>query len=448
VCGNSALLTGPSTPPAGAVVVPAGNNMAQVGGVNSVAGTTYWFAPGIHTLTDGEFSQIEAKANTTWIGAPGAILDGRGLNRYAFTGKATGVTIKYLEIRNFVSPEDEGVVNHDLASNWNVTNNYMHHNGGAALILSTNNVARFNCIDRNKQYGVQGFNNNLTIDRNEVSYNNTDGTCSGCSGATKFWDVNGANITGNWFHHNNGSAIWADTNDRDFLIDGNYISDNAGEAIFYEVAYNAKITNNTMVRNANVIGPLNPGFPTGAIYLSEAGGDARVPSRYTTIEISGNVFTDNWSGVVLWENADRFCNSPANTSTGYCTLVGAASTSTCVAPGINNPPLFDDCRWKTQNVSVHDNTFNHNPGAIAGCSPATGCGYNGIFSQWGTFPSWSPYQGQKIQDAITFSQNNVFARNTYKGPWQFMAHDMGNAISYTTWRAAPYNQDSGSTITP
>ena len=96
------------------------------------------------------------------------------------------------------------------------------------------------------------------------------------------------------------------------------------------------------------------------------------------------------------------------------------------APGINSAPLYNDCRWKTQNVSVHDNTFNHNPGAIAGCSPSTGCGYNGIFSNWGTFPSWSPYQGQKIQDAITFSQNNVFARNTYKGPWQFMAHDHGD----------------------
>ena len=143
------------------------------------------------------------------------------------------------------------------------------------------------------------------------------------------------------------------------------------------------------------------------------------------------MFTDNWSGVILWENADRFCNSPANTSTGDCTIVNPGITMTsCSEPTINDTPYYDDCRWKTQNVSVHDNTFNHNPDAIAGCSPSTGCGYNGIFSNWGTFPSWSPYQGQTIQDAITFSQNNVFARNTYKGPWQFMAHEQGTAISY------------------
>ena len=33
------------------------------------------------------------------------------------------------------------------------------------------------------------------------------------------------------------------------------------------------------------------------------------------------MFIDNWGGVILWENSNRFCNSPDNTSTGYCTLV-------------------------------------------------------------------------------------------------------------------------------
>ena len=52
-------------------------------------------------------------------------------------------------------------------------------------------------------------------------------------------------------------------------------------------------------------GPTNPGFPEGAIYLSEAGGDSRVPNTagISTVTVSGNTFTNNWSGVVLWENA-------------------------------------------------------------------------------------------------------------------------------------------------
>ena len=105
VCGNSALLTGPSTPPAGAVVLPAGDNSAQIGDNFLIPpNTTYWFVPGIHTLGNTEFDQIIPNTNTTWIGAPGAVFDGQRMNRFAFTQHATGVTIKYLEIRNFVSP--------------------------------------------------------------------------------------------------------------------------------------------------------------------------------------------------------------------------------------------------------------------------------------------------------------------------------------------------------
>ena len=45
--------------------------------------------------------------------------------------------------------------------------------------------------------------------------------------------------------------------------------------------------------------------------------------RTDQIEIHDNTFEHNWSGITLWENADRFCNSPANTSTGDCTKLVA-----------------------------------------------------------------------------------------------------------------------------
>jgi hypothetical protein len=51
--------------------------------------------------------------NSTYVGGPGAILDGQGKNNYAFTQHARNVTIKYLTIRNFVAPMNEGTVNHD-----------------------------------------------------------------------------------------------------------------------------------------------------------------------------------------------------------------------------------------------------------------------------------------------------------------------------------------------
>jgi hypothetical protein len=460
VCGNHSLLDGPASAPAGAVVIPAGDNNTSLGtDWNIQANTTYYLAPGVHTLGTSSFSQIIPKDNDRFIGAPGAILDGQGANMFAFTQHANAVTVAYLEIRGFNAPHDQGVVNHDSANNWTVAHNYVHDNHGAALMTGANNTVAYNCLDHNGQYGINATGNpavNLVVDHNEISRNNADNVEAqmpgcGCTGGVKFWNVNGATVTNNYVHDNASVGLWADTNDRGFDIEHNYVSGNWGEGILYEISYNAYIHDNTLTRNAWGKGPTNPGFPTGAIYISESGGDARVAGgRYSTMEVSGNVLTDNWSGVVMWESADRFCGSPNNASTGYCTLVNTsvANIQTCNPANINNAPYYDDCRWKTQNVSVHDNTFNLNPANVPGCAANTGCGYNGVFSQSGTSPGWSPYKGNVIKDAITYHQNNGFANNTYNGPWTFMAWDQGTKLSFSAWQGAPYNEDANSTLHP
>jgi hypothetical protein len=43
-----------------------------------------------------------------------------------------------------------------------------------------------------------------------------------------------------------------------------------------------------------------------------------------------------------------------------------------------------------------------------------------------------------------FHNNNSFHDNRYSGDWRF-AKGYGETIDYAAWRAAPYNQDSGST---
>lgn len=456
ICGNSAFLSGPATAPAGAITVPAGDNTD----LTIAPGTTYWFAPGQHTLGTGEYSQITPADNDVFIGAPGAILDGRNLNNYAFTGKAANVTIEYLTIENFGTKGGnggEGVVNHDSGKGWTIRHNTVKDDAGAGIFLGPDGKASYNCLKDNGEYGFQAYGPNgdakVVLDHNEIAGNNTynwekHNPGCGCSGGGKFWDTNKATVTDNWVHGNHGPGLWADTNNNDFDFEDNYIAGNDGEGIMYEISYNALIRNNTFERNAIVAGAKNPGFPTGAIYLSESGGDARVPARYSTIEITGNTFVNNWSGVVLWENADRFCNSPSNSSGGYCTLVNpnVVTLKTCVKSKIGAEPYYSDCRWKTQNVSVHDNTFALDQTAIKGCTPFVSCGLQGLFSQFGTYPKWSPYKGTVVEDAITFHQNNVFASNTYTGPWQFMAHDQTNLLKHRAWQKKPYKQDAGSTF--
>ena len=458
ICGNTSLLNGLTSAPTGAVTVAAGNNS----GVNFThANTTYWFAPGTHYLGSSNLSQIIPGDNAVFVGAPGAIIDGQGINQYVFTQHATGVKVQYLTIQNFATPKNEGAVNHDSGIGWTIEYNTIQDNGGGGVFAGSNAIVRYNCLKDNGQYGFQSYSNGsgpttVLLDHNEITGNNTDDWETqdpgcGCTGGGKFWDSHGVTVTNNYVHDNHSVGLWADTNDTDFLFEGNYISGNRAQGLFYEISYNMIVRYNNFVSNAVLDGPNNASFPTGAIYLSEAGGDSRVAGRTANIDIYSNKFTDNWSGVVLWENADRFCNSPANTSTSDCTLVNPAATlATCNNPAaggsINVQPYLSDCRWKTQNVKVHDNTFEMTRSHVSGCTINNSCGYQGIFSNVGTFPSWSPYMGSGVQTAITFNQNNVFSNNTYVGDWNFKVKSQSQNINFSVWQASPYSQDVGSTF--
>jgi hypothetical protein len=480
ICGNASVLTGPSTAPAGAVTVPAGDDSSVT---LNTPNTTYYFATGTHTLGSSQYSQIMPGNGDTYIGAPGAIIDGQGLNNTAFGQSATGVTIEYLTIQNFTPPSGQGAVNHGSGANWTIEHDTIQLNApGAGMMIGSGNVVSGNCMTKNGEYAfdayaandtdpLTGGPSNLTVTNNEISYNDTHNWEAvqpgcGCSGGGKFWKVDQATVTGNYIHDNLGGAgIWADTDNTGFNISDNYFSDNYGPAVEYEISYNAQITDNTFVDNAWGAGAGNPGFPEGAIYISESGGDSRVPGYSSgSLSILDNVFTDNWSGVVLWESADRFCSSPSQPSAdcvltdpalfyynGSATAPGGCGEVdlTGATPGANTgtPPAdyYDGCRWKTQNVTVAGNAFNLTPANVTGCNLSTNsCGENAIFSQWGTYPSWSPYQAFAVAVAITTEQNNVFSDNTYSGPWSFMYHDQLRVVNFSRWRST-YRQDPSST---
>jgi Right handed beta helix region len=467
ICGNKSALSGPATMPAGAIRVPAGNNA----NVNfQRPNKTYWFAPGVHTLGAGEYTNIDPSNGDTYVGAPHAILDGRHANDSAFDDTAEHVVIKYLTIRNFGTwggGQQEGVVNHDSGAYWTITHSTIIGNAGAGVMLGSHDVLTWNCIQNNQQYGFNAYSNSgeivdLWLDHNEIINNDTynyemryDGC--GCSGGGKFWNVINARVTDNWVVDNKSVGLWADTDNAGFEFVGNYIQNSQGVGLQYEISYNGLIEYNTFIHDGAGPGSANAGFPTSAIYISESGSDDRVNTDYKNrFLIAHNNFLNNWGGVILWENSNRFCGSPDNTSTGYCTMVNPKATvKTCSTPAlVKTQPYFSDCRWKTKNVLVEDNTFTFSPSAVGkACTPANDCGYNGVFSEYGSDPSWSPYQGDVVPTNITFRQNNVFAANTYKGPWCFMGWQLGTSVGFSQWRAAAsvgraqFGQDAKSTHT-
>jgi parallel beta-helix repeat protein len=436
--------------PEGAVVVDPGTDLSAATR-NNPPGTTFWLSPGTHVLAQDRFGQVMPKDGNTYLGAPGAVLDGQRVNQAAFTQAAADVTIRGLTIRGFVAPLNQGVVNHDSGPRWVIEGNVIEDNDGAAMMAGVGQRVIGNCLRDNGQYGINAYRagglSDILVEGNEITGNNTADWETqlpgcGCTGGMKFWATNGADIRGNWVHHNHGVGIWADTNNNDFMVEDNLIEDNYAEGLFYELSYNMVLSGNTFRRNALPYGrkraERGDNFPVASVYISESGGDPRVPARTDLIDIRGNMFSDNWSGVTLWENADRFCNSPANTSGLSCTLT-APSLSSCAQPGIASAPLFGDCRWKTQRVLVRENTFEFDS-ATPGC--AAMCGRMAVLSNYGTYPQWSPYKGWTVADAITFTQGNQWSDNLYYGPWTFVAHDTGRSLSFAAWRSAPYGQDT------
>jgi hypothetical protein len=458
VCAAPAA--GPAAAPAGAVTVypgVVGDLVAKTAA--DPPGTTFWLAPGVHSLGNSVTAQVVPKDGDVYLGAPGAVLDGQGVNQFAFTQHATGVTVQYLTVRDFAAPQNQGVVNHDSGNGWTIADDVITANHGAALMAGANEQILRNCLSGNGQYGINAYQagdgiTNLLVDGNEIVGNDADNWESvqpgcGCSGGAKFWAVNGATIQNNWVHGNLSAGLWADSDSNDFLIRNNYLENNAAEALIYEISYNLTLAQNTIAGNTITKGKAyataGDNFPVAAVYVSESGGDTRVPARTGQVQITGNLLSDNWAGITAWEDADRFCNSPANTSVGYCTKVGGgAALSTCVQPGIASAPLYGNCRWKTQNLLVSANTFAFDPTTV-GCTNAL-CGTMGLLSEYGSYPSWSPYQGTVIEDAITFDQHNTWSGNTYTGPWRFVAHDTGTTLTAAAWTAAPYGQDAGSSF--
>ena len=123
--------------------------------------------------------------------------------------------------------------------------------------------------------------------------------------------------------------------------------------------------------------------------------------------------------MILWENANRFCNSPANTSTGTCTLVDPSGRpQSCSAANINRQPYYERLPLEDAERDGRTQPIRLQPSDIGpSCTPANECGFQGMFSEYGTYPAWSPYQKTIIEQQITFDQNNHFRSNTYDGPW-------------------------------
>jgi hypothetical protein len=481
-CENGLPTSPYSSAPSGAVTVPAGNNSAQF--QNQLpANTTYWFAPGTHTD-----ASIAPSDGDTFLGAPGAIMNGGNTIPYAFVGEYNdtsdqNVVIKYLTIEDYDPMQGGGAVNGNGNNGWTEEDDLIEYNSpGAGMMLGGDNTVIDNCLTENGEYGAQGYSfvdetaedtftggaDNIVFANNDVSYNNTQDTSAGIEGGVKFWQNGNVTVTGNYFHNNiNSPGVWMDTDNAGFLVEDNYISNNGGEGLMYEISYNADIIDNTFIDNGIVTGPENPGFPTGAIYVSESGGNGSVPSNYAgVLNIQDNVFNDNMSGVIIYQNPNRYAGDGQDpgtltppTGVNIGTWINTDGPADCPGSLSETSPIdyHSLCQWRAQNVTVQDNQFTFNPSDSVydgQCTEANSCGQNGLFS---AFSVTATYPAYTVCNSISNDQDNVFSDNTYTGPWSFVYFNQGDIASWSQWTSGLTNvegsgdnfgaQDAGSTLT-
>ena len=331
-------------------------------------------------------------------------------------------------------------------------------------MLGSDNTLSYDCLTDNQQYGFNAYStrgpSNLVLDaqRDQPVTTPTTGRAHqpgcGCTGGGKFWDVNGAVITDNWVHGNHSVGLWADTNNRGFDIRGNYISDN------YQLRPDLRdqLQRPDQGQRFRAQRPRRrdrrPRLPDQC-HLHFGVGVGQPGARQVRQDRSrspGTRSLNNWGGVILWENSNRFCNSPANTSTAYCTLVApvggddqarAASSAICA-----RQPYYGDCRWKTQNVEVNHNVFElrsrqHRTGLHAGQRVRV----PGHFLRVRDLSVLEPLQGHaRSRTTSRSTRTTISAQNTYIGPWRFMVQAQNNDVTWAKWRGKPFPQDAGSTM--
>lgn len=452
---------------------------------NDPADTLFYLDTGDHTLGTSIYGSIVPGGGDVYVGADtSTVIDGQFDNQRAFQGTAYSNAVLYLTIKDFAVLQNSSAVNGDAGENWNFEYNTIKDNyttntdgtkNGAGLGVGSGDYIYGNCIENNGQLGlnvysvtdesaVTGGPSGADIERNEIADNATNGDPGcGCSGGIKFWATYDSTFSYNYVHDNGSVGVWFDTNNAGATIDDNYISNNADEGIFYEISYNAQIEDNNLVDNGWVGGPASADFPVPAIYVSESGGNSSVSGNYSgSLTISGNQMTDNWDGVVLWENSNRMCGT-----LGACPLTGPDGTdypdsiTSCdtndgsSATSSDTPDYFDNCLWETRNVTVEDNTTSFTLSDLpssqqTACSATNNtyqCNLSGLFSNWGsgenpTNAGATPYAEWVIPALIVHSWSDSFTGNTYTNSGQdagFLSFNQGNMIDWSTWTAGtPY----------
>jgi len=256
------------------VRIEAGEPMANII-LNSEPGTEFIFGAGVHMMNlpsgiqplDGQSFVGEVADDGTLL----SVLDGDNVITRAFRNPddAKNVTIKQLEIRNFVSNQYDGAVDFDNTktstdedyqtrlwvepSYWVLEDLWVHSNAGDGVEVGSGaRLINVRSTD-NRWLGIGGHGENIEIIGGELARNGIGARQIGWenwhAGGIKLTRVKDVTLRGIHTHDNYGPGIWLDISVTNALVEDNLIVDNSAVGIWYEISYNATIRGNTVLQN-------------------------------------------------------------------------------------------------------------------------------------------------------------------------------------------------------
>ncbi len=260
-----------------------------------------------------------------------------------YNSQAGGVTVDYLDISNDLH-DTTGTIT--FGSGWTlehskIHDSYRNEGEGVAFYGGDEATIEYNCFSKMGSSGAGGGGTGEAFDYNEVYEAGYEGDPNcGCTG-DKWWGTLNADILDNAFEYvglgGGTPAIWLDNGNTGTDISGNYFYHNVGNAIQSETGYNLNVTDNLFEDdNWGTGSGCGDSNCTGDIGLNSSGGFNVPLSRYNNqINISGNVFSNDWGGVTIWESGLRNCAASGEgfpIYSAYCTG-GFPNTDTVAAGG-------------------------------------------------------------------------------------------------------------------
>ena len=255
-------------------------------------GTSFAIAAGVHRR-----QVVRPKDGMSFIGEPGAVLDGEDAAPQAFDAYRTkNVTVRGLRITRYRPPNLNAAIEGADSTGWVVEENEIDHNSNGALRtygirIGSSWIVRGNRIHHNGWVGIEGYNETDTlIERNEVyanppaPFNDTVGEAANM----KLFGCGRIVIRDNHVHDGPFYGIWLDRSQPDMVIDGNRVINHGEAGIWYEASYEGVIRNNHVESAGNRSSYIRGWLRGGGIQVTNS----------PNVSVIGNTVVDSLNGII------------------------------------------------------------------------------------------------------------------------------------------------------